>query len=132
MKIICVMSFVSILFVSACATQETNLAPSEPAAASRAGDAVASTQPELVEASVASTRLGRGEVLTEKGKKKKSRKRICKYDAHVTSRIRKKTCRTQAEWDYIEKETQKEIERERRDTPNGGRGGPGGVVGGIR
>ncbi len=77
-----------------------------------------------------SNSLKDGEVLTEKNKKKKSSKRVCKYDSTVTSRIKRKTCRTQAEWDYIEQETQREVNRLKRRNPNQGRGGatlPGGI-----
>ncbi len=120
---------VGALLLASCATIENNdslsLVDSAQATSQEKNPVTAISTEETTD----TKRLDEGEILTEASKKRKSGKKVCKYDAKVTSRIRKKTCRTQAEWDYIEKETQKEIERLRRDNPNQGRGGatlPGG------
>ena len=49
------------------------------------------------------------------------KKVVCRSEAEIYSRIARRVCRTQAEWDEMAKQTQRDLENSRNDraiTPN--------------
>lgn len=129
---------VSLLLVSGCVsdTQQVTiptaaLSASLPADTSVTEEPVATTEDVVVEEGDLEVAVAENSSPPEAEKSKRDpNRRVCKRDTSVTSRIRKRTCRTQGEWDAIAEASREELLRQNKENDRansrGGSGLPGG------